>query len=462
MSKLPKICLLLCILASSLFAESKIHSTFDGWPITWKDTYLRFEAFIQDREKYWGHYDLEFLEDGQGLYFARYIGEERRVGLQVEANYAGRYLISTKDCRLKLPTEYFEHFNSMKISATLKLGTELGYQYGLPVVWYEITPKKGARRSNAELSTEGYSYRKLELDGEDTKLYPNNRILLFYDYHILPGGHPWDIYGENQRISPNIHITVDNQGLIERNVLEDESAERLLRWVVYKDGELIVDRPVEGEVAFTPDTVPASYVAFVSVMGPSGYMPVSNVLLYPLFPTTSGSSSLWPEDKNRNNTLDVISLKIGDPNALEAKDKFWIEMLYDTWVYNIYTFRMKTPLKFGWKEAPAATSSPIPPPYDFTCHINESGNYVFTWRSQHPEGNASIQIEEPQRSGNWNDLVTFNYSQLAPPVDRNEFTVTLDEGLQLLSFEPPERGSRSRPSDKNFRLSEHRPFEETP
>lgn len=444
--------LILCASPASLFAESKSNLAFEGWPASWVEAYLRFEAFIEAREKYWDTYDLEILPHGESLHYARYVERSRGAGLTIESTYNGRRLPFIT----KPPAEYFEYFPSMTASAALKLGTEQGYQYGLPVVWYEITAdttSPSARRHN------NYIYRKLPINGNNTDFFPNNRILHFFDFHILPGGHPWDVFGENRRVSPSLRITINNEGLIERDVLAEPAVEKLLRWIVYKDGKLIVDQPVNGNLNFSPGADMGAYVAFLAVQGRSGYLPVSNVLFYPLFPTTTGATSLWPEDLNRNKSLDVLYLKADNPNALSAKEKFQAQQLWDEWDYNINTFRMQRPDDFGWKKPGHEIKKPILPPYDLRCRTDESGNYVFSWRSLHPQGKVWIEMEDPNDSGAWKKIVIFNYSQLAPPTDTNEYTITLDKSMQLLSTEPPESRTKLRGvSDQNFRIVEHRPY----
>jgi hypothetical protein len=141
--------------------------------------------------------------------------------------------------------------------------------------------------------------------GADEDFWPNERLFLFRDFHIFPGGHPWDIEAVNRRVTPAVVLRIRQDGLVTRNLLP-EAEERLLRWRVYKDGKLVEKGAPAAGAEWRTAHGDGNYQVCLGVEGPTGFMPVSNLLFFPLFPAGEGKLEVIPADSEGDGIPDVL------------------------------------------------------------------------------------------------------------------------------------------------------------
>jgi len=148
--------------------------------------------------------------------------------------------------------------------------------------------------------------RRIASPAKDDEVWPNERMLLYLDFQIFPKGHPWDIEKANRKVTPAVTLRLDRRGRIERDLLPDEAAERLLRWRIYRQGRLVGRGSATGVARLTADFGPGTYQVWLGVEGPAGFMPVSNLLEYPLFPDASGENVVIPADADGDKIPDFL------------------------------------------------------------------------------------------------------------------------------------------------------------
>lgn len=193
----------------------------------------------------------------------------------------------------------------------LRTTGSIGYQYLYPFF-------------SLEIGSEGSS-KIIPLSSEDETRFPNQRLFLFLDFHIFPKGYPSDIYAENRKVSPAVVLGVTNEGMIERNLLGG-TAEAALRWRIYYQGRLIQKETAEGMKSWLPSSGPGNYHLWMGVEGPSGFMPVSNLVEFPLFLNPSGRLTIIPEDEDHNGQPDFLAAPEVSPTT---------KGLYEVWEYEL-------------------------------------------------------------------------------------------------------------------------------
>jgi hypothetical protein len=121
-------------------------------------------------------------------------------------------------------------------------------------------------------------------------------------------------------VKPSVTLRLTNRGVVERERLVEEAAERLLRWRVYYDGRLIEKGSAAGVTRFETAKGLGTYQVFAGVEGPSGFMPVSNLLEYPLFPEAGGSYAIFTVDADSNGTPTCVAELLAQPKAGAVND----------------------------------------------------------------------------------------------------------------------------------------------
>jgi hypothetical protein len=109
----------------------------------------------------------------------------------------------------------------------------------------------------------------------------------------------------NKRVDPAIILKLHQDGRMSRALLAGE-VEHLLAWRMYRDGRLVENGSATGSAEWPVRYGWGDYRVFLGVEGPHGFMPVSNLLEFPLFPTEKGQVEVIPADQNRNEIPDLL------------------------------------------------------------------------------------------------------------------------------------------------------------
>ncbi|MGH8047472.1 MAG: hypothetical protein ACREKL_09520, partial [Chthoniobacterales bacterium] len=206
-----------------------------------------------------------------------------------------------------------------KYAAALLSCGLVGYQYLYPLQWFETYRTKDKKRSDSDEG--GLRVRAIPAPQPPEDYWPNERLLKFRDFHIFPHFNPHEFFKVNRRVSPGVILSVENSGVIQRQKLA-APLEALLCWRIYRNGRLINKGSAGGNVRH-PVQETGTYVAYVGVEGPTGFMPVSNCLEFPLFPTKSGGVELFPTATNPDHVPDYL-LDVLPPEALsEVLSQDW-------------------------------------------------------------------------------------------------------------------------------------------
>jgi hypothetical protein len=282
--------------------------TLESWPQNWVETYRKFETFLAEQARYVPASGLEILPDGTILHAIPLSDKSAnrpgisfyQNGSQVLDMVAGGTLFGEARKRI---------FRSGTYAAGMHYAGAAGYQFLCPLVWFQIYSPKTEENSTSR-EQDSLRVRMIDPPQPAEDYWPNKRMLRFLDFHIFPNRHRDDVYKKNSRVTPDVVLSVTNSGAIVRAKL-DEPLERLLRWWIYQNGRLIEHGTAEAEIRREPLREPGSYIAFVGVDGPQGFMPVSNVLKFPLFPEKDGKMAVLPSATNTSRVpdflLDVIS-----------------------------------------------------------------------------------------------------------------------------------------------------------
>jgi hypothetical protein len=115
------------------------------------------------------------------------------------------------------------------------------------------------------------------------EFWPNERLFRFIDFDIFPDHDPHGLRQQNNKVKPAVTLTVAESNAIVRESL-DPALEVLLHWRIYYNGRLIEKGSATGATRFPCDHGEGFYQAFVGVEGPTGFMPVSNLLKFSLPP----------------------------------------------------------------------------------------------------------------------------------------------------------------------------------
>ena len=193
----------------------------------------------------------------------------------------------------------------------------LGYQTHFPIVWIETHQAAGPAGSTLQI-------RATKAPGPGESVWPNEQSQLFKDFHVFPNINPNKIYEANSKVTPPALLRVTHKGVIKRETLFEPAVEELLHWRVYHEGRLIEEGPAAGMKTFDPKSGVGSYVAWIGVVGPNGFMPVSNLLEYPLFPTDTGENVI-PAVNNRKvatpGPVERAFITVGDRGRLLPEDR---------------------------------------------------------------------------------------------------------------------------------------------
>lgn len=275
-------------------------SAFRGWPDSWVDAYQRFEAFIDAKERLWQRSEITF-SDGQIFHGVRSVETSReRVRL---FRYHNRFLNAYAVCG--------------------RSSSVIGYQHHLPIVWYRELNETMDVTNGASINP-GAKYEIIPPPQSPSAYWPNERLLLFLDFHVFPGNNPNDILKENSKITPSVHLLVHDDGTVERSRLEDQEMEALLEWRLYFDGKLVEDRSGASRSRLSTFRGTGNYKVMIGVEGPSGFMPVSNIVDYPLFAEGADNGVVYPKVTNPNGFPDFLVRILSTEFIVELRTG-WVE-----------------------------------------------------------------------------------------------------------------------------------------
>ena len=312
-------------LTCSADEASSIDARFSGWPETWADAYRRFEAFIAARRASWPKSDLEIAGNGAITHSVR-IFESRTEHLTLNFFRRGRQVLGMMDNGDLFGQGRSSVLTPGKYAACLWASTAEGYQYVYPIRWFEIS---SAPNQPGESASEP-RVKMTAPPGAGEEVWPNERELLYLDFQIFPHAFPRDIEESNRKVKPDVILRLEMHGAVRRERLANEVAEKLLRWRIYRDGKLVDRSSASGVIQRETDLGPGTYLVWLGVEGPSGFMPVSNLLHYPLFPDGSGKDVVIPAESRRKGVPDFLE-------SLPAKDARRRELfeLWESWKYDL-------------------------------------------------------------------------------------------------------------------------------
>jgi hypothetical protein len=293
---------------------------FTGWPAGWIEAYRGFEEFIAVRRTFWPDPALQIHENGEvdhNLHQAPTRSTRLGLVLYCDGQEVAEVGVDRKpagDAEMPNIFAYAQvrQRGSGIYRAGIRASTPQGYQHVFPWIWIEIALKPTSENSQGMV-------HPIASPGRDEDFWPNERLFLFRDYHIFPKKYnPFDINSGNRRVVPGILLKLHQDGRMTRALVSDE-AERLLTWRIYRDGRLVESRSATGSAEWPVRYGWGDYRVFLGVEGPRGFMPVSNMLEFPLFPSSNGQVEVIPADANRNEIPDRVEKYVtGDGELLEG------------------------------------------------------------------------------------------------------------------------------------------------
>jgi hypothetical protein len=248
-----------------------------AWPASWKQAYERFQKFLRLRGENWPASDLSVSKDGVF---------DAEVWNSPSKNNVHQSITTYQDGVIRLggpPPDPNYLFAGKSFAAVTIVCSDMGYQHVFPLVWFEIVPTPGW-----ELSLPGgekRTIRPLPAPQPEASFWPNERLLSWLDFQILPGRHPDDIREANDKVNPAAFLQVDELGIVHRANVFAHEAERFLTWRVFCNGRLVYDAPTAGKPTLPLASYGAGfYIVLVGLNGPDGFFPISNLLKFSLAP----------------------------------------------------------------------------------------------------------------------------------------------------------------------------------
>ncbi len=281
------------------------HASPAEWPEGWRKAYERFENFTANQRRLWPASDLTILPDGSVQHGIR-LTETRTEHISIEIFRDGASILTTSDETRIFPASAGSKFPNGTHTAAIKTTGTLGYQYAFPIHRFEIRgdslapPPAPPTRPDA--------------------VWPNERALAFFNFHVAPHRNPNDVREANEKVSPALVLRVDQSGTVHRDLLADDAAENALHWRVYHQGQLVADESAAGVPTKRMTHGFGTYQVLLGIEGPTGFMPVGNFLEFPLFPEADGSLAVRPTMSPTDRLpefLDGIA-RIGDDGRADA------------------------------------------------------------------------------------------------------------------------------------------------
>ncbi len=260
-------------------------------PEAWAAANVRFEDFISARAELWPPANLAILPDATVIHEVP-IRESRTEHLTLAIYQEGSLALSTI---IGDPGSFIDKVKMLSpdvYTLCVLSSGPLGYQHHYPIVRFELVVDEvqGSQERKARMVT-------LHPPIDPEEMWPNERLLLFRDFHVFPKRNPFEIRGANEKVSPAVLLQVHENGVVERALL-DPLYEQHLVWRIYHNGLLVNRSEADGVARLDTDRGPGHYLVLVGIEGAGGFMPVSNFLEYPLFPGGAGHNVIFPSQTN--------------------------------------------------------------------------------------------------------------------------------------------------------------------
>lgn len=295
---IPAIIFLLCSISMGWSAE-----TMDTWPAGWKQTYLRFQNFITTRKQHWPSSGLVVDKQSRVLYKNPDFIAPKKGGYVVY-----EYGTQIREGR-NHGTPLTQTFTKGTYTLYYKSVTELSYQYFPPLLRIKISEDANGVKTTKTLDTK-----------DELNYWPNSRGLLFIDFNTLSSRLAHNIYIHNYKTNPSILLQVDHQANLRRKKLDSPDAERLLHWRIYHNGILKESGPAKDITLKSSTYGVGSYLAFLAIEGPDGFMPVSNFAEYYIHPIEYRA----PNSLIRHKKAPVQEIYRCGCNRSHFRDKSWL------------------------------------------------------------------------------------------------------------------------------------------
>lgn len=379
--------LLVFFVCSEVQASDRVQkNAYANWPPGWVSAYERFENFIRQKQENFPQITLEVSPDGKISHDIQFHkGRAENLSFTFIRNGTQRLSTGLSNDR----SDGIPNLIPGKYALIVESTGFLGYQSLYPITWIDISAASATNDSRSKDDTKPF-FKVVDPPKEAEKHWPNERLEYFFDFHILPKHFPSDILVSNTKVNPSVRIWVDNKGTITREKL-DESQEKALHWRIYHNGKLIERATARNTTQKILSNGPGTYQVLVGVEGPSGFMPVSNLLEFPLFPEKSGELAIFPsakdvpgfpdflirimgqdqaynvlsrgESSERSNSASrgynqatVYRLNDSDNPSSKPEDKE-LFYLWRAWAWKIWS-SFENPEKRSWKKDAAKTTSP--------------------------------------------------------------------------------------------------------
>ncbi|MFD2256312.1 hypothetical protein ACFSSA_06475 [Luteolibacter algae] len=305
---------------------------YRNWPEQWVLAYKRLDTFIKAKDLYWPTSDLTISEDGEihhSLSINTTSSEHLTLCLFEYGSGSSEWAISTSTNSSEHGNRYLPKLNPGTYVALIRSFGTLGYQYHFPIVYLEVNHGDASAQKQ---STSGLVVRTIRPGGAGLPDWPDRRVCVFSDFHVARDHrNPNDLKHRNELVDPSVVLALHNDGVIRRELLPEPELEKQLYWRIYKYNKLVATRPAAGQSSIAVADGIGSYRVFLCVNGPTGFMPVSNMISFPLFPSSDGGVECVPADKNRDNIPDAIAQIIDHGDGNPSRDPDRDEMMIRLW-----------------------------------------------------------------------------------------------------------------------------------
>lgn len=274
-----------CQFAIALAVVGGLHAEtnrFSGWPDGWKSSYEQFENYLSIQETTAEKTGMRISRSGIftttipgyiNTYYNGHIFRQTDAKYDHSGNPTTRTSFSLGDTEFQqtqIPTGTF--------CSVLEAG-EFGQMHNVyPFMWFEN--REGPERTDI---------RTAPPPKPPEDFWPNERLFHFMDFNNQKDP---NIRFRNAIVIPTIKLRYTDHGEIQRTSLAP-ALERLLTWRIYHKGKLISNSALSKSTSVLMIQTGA-YISVIGIEGPSGFMPVSNMLMFALFPKDTKHLTAFP------------------------------------------------------------------------------------------------------------------------------------------------------------------------
>ena len=255
------------------------------WPPSWAEAYRRYEQFLADKKTYFPKADVD-INEGGGITSRIKWAQQLTEHLNFDSYKDGLRHMPVPSTDRSINIEDLppgKKYPLVAISCGL-----VSYQYLYPFIWFETEDKETFGSQTRRIA-------RMTSPPKDPEAYwPYERLFAYRDFTTFPTHYRDDLFYANNKVTPWIKLEVAQDGTIHRQRLAPEM-EKHLRWRIYRDDSLIEKGPVAASAIHPSPGEVGEYHVFLGIEGPRGFMPVSNELVFPLFPDGSGGLCVFPK-----------------------------------------------------------------------------------------------------------------------------------------------------------------------